>query len=144
MKKIVFLSLLLFFEVNCKNDLTITPSSNITLYDKPAEVIQGNIQGKWKLEFEQGGITGGTFYPENTFYTFDQNRVISTKNGNVVFDATISWKKEIYNQSTKATTYLMVFDTNSVNFFVEGIVNDTLVFHDYNISDGFTYHLSRK
>ena len=29
-------------------------NANITLYNKPLNVIRANIQGKWKLEYEKG------------------------------------------------------------------------------------------
>jgi hypothetical protein len=49
------------------NTTTPIDSSNYLLHDKPLSIIQAFVKGNWVLQYEQGGITGGTF-PQTNFF----------------------------------------------------------------------------
>jgi hypothetical protein len=88
MNKIALIYIIIsVFSIQCKK-YDIQPSSNIVLHDKPLRVIRVNIQGSWKLCYEQGGIC--MLCPPNIkvdeFYEFYDDWVIWTyKNEKISF-----------------------------------------------------------
>lgn len=120
----------------------ITPvkASNISLYDKPLDVVRKHVEGqKWQLVYAIGGLTGNdknTY--EQTYYTFttDGEFLEETPSGEAV--AAFEWvkKRDIY---TGDSTYIL---SGPLNWKIKGIVNDTLTTSD-NYVDGYHYALIR-
>jgi len=141
--KILFLSGLIGITAfSCRKE-KIKPqhNSNITLYDKPLAVIQANIMGKWKLQYEKGGICASCVNDNfnNIVWEFtDDNKIKQSYNDTLVNETIIIWtrEKDIFTD----LTFIMNFYDNS--FIVCGIHNDTLVLSD-NSYDPVSYHFTR-
>lgn len=118
-------------------------SSSITLRDKSVSIIRANIQGKWKLLYVQGGISGGTFPVRNNPYmTIRGDHVTISDDRGVTLDTVIVWKrgKDIFNEYT----FFMTFANTATYEIVNGIQHDTLTLID-DAYDGFeSYYLRVK
>ena len=72
----------IFTLFTCKED---EPKINIVLHDKPLDVIQSYIQGKWKLRKVTGGICNGCYPPPKNlssfFYKYFYGPPIGTSHG---------------------------------------------------------------
>lgn len=114
--------------------------SNISLYDKPLDVIKANVIGqKWQLIYSVGGMTGkdeNTF--EHTFYTFstDNKLIVEDERGTKKHPYKWKYTRDIY---TGDSVYVL---SGVVNWKINGIVNDTLQVAD-NYVDGYSYGLIR-
>lgn len=132
--KFWFLLLICLCFSNCKkNSEQPIDKLNIVLYDKPLSVIQECIQGKWKLEYEKGGICWPCInYINNFYWDFSiDNKIRQTYNGTLITDATINWK---WSKPVNTDyTYIMNFeDKRGIPYLcvVYEIHNDTLVLTD--------------
>ena len=120
---------------------------NVALYDKPVNVIQSYIQGKWKVQYGKGGFIGNwiQFY-QNVFYEFGSgSRVKITNTGIAITDTTIEWNKEkgIFVEVDSIYTMKFYDKLGYPNVLVPSkIYNDTLILHDYS-SDAMFYSLIR-
>jgi hypothetical protein len=151
MSKIIYSPILvticLTFFFQCKKNTGQSESHfNITLYNQPLSVIQSNIQGKWQLRYQKGGITGGTYPVTQTVYdSFSLNRITVITDVGVATDTAIIWKRDLAVNISGDSTFLMTYYDKS-GFpqisVVDGIFNDSLVLHD-NSSDPFYYHFSK-
>ena len=120
------------------------------MWDKPLDTIKTYIQGYWKLEYRRGGIAGDNYIDHPTklnSYSFNQNVVLWTVDGNTFANNNIGWvNTSNYNYHIQANTvWTMSFnDTRSIpyNFIINKIKNDTLVF-DENFLDGQSCYCSR-
>ena len=146
--KILLLSGLIgIIAFSCRKDTIIKPqyNANITLYNKPLDVIRANILGKWKLEYEKGGICSTCINDHFKNYIWEftsDNKIIQTYNDTLLADSKISWLKgkDVYGR----LTYLMNFYQGIVpiDLIVNYIHDDTLVFSD-NAADAVSYYLLR-
>jgi len=139
-----FLLLILFCFGQCKKEPILL---NITLYNKPLNEIQSNIQGKWKCHYGKGGIVANMIqYYSDYYWTFSSNnRVQQSNNGLIVTDTTISWVRAPGTYTNGDSTFILSFyDKQNVpwNYVVERIYNDTLIIHD-NSSDAVFYHFTK-
>ena len=147
MKTIIKISILflLFSSIGagCKKD-NEELLHNITLHDKPLPVIQKYITGKWKLQYQIGGIAGGKYIDiYNTYMNLTPNHIIIGNDLNgIVIDTTIVWKRDLIG--TNEYTYLMGYPNpgwqTPTYYVVNQIKNDTLIIMDYNVSEGYTYY----
>lgn len=139
MKKLVFTAELCFLFIvclcfsNCKKNKEPIDKSNIVLYDKPLSVIQECIQGKWKLQYEKGGICWNcTNYINNFYWDFGLvNKIRQTYNDTLITDTSIHW--EWSKPVNTNYTYIMNFqDKKGIPYLyvVYAIYNDTLVLTD--------------
>ena len=128
---------------NNRVDLTTIPQkSELILFDKTPEVIQANINGKWQLAYQTGGITGGTYIPkEKVLYSFEPDSVSISYFGGQTVKNSFKWLKDSSSQSSSGYIYLMYYGFLPIAFVK--IYNDTLVINDYQVADGFTHYLSR-
>ncbi|MCK9311635.1 MAG: hypothetical protein M0P26_05095 [Bacteroidales bacterium] len=128
-------------------------SQNIILYDKPLDVIQSHIQGKWKLAYGKGGYAANSiFYDDNYYMEFTaDNRVIKTGDNIVYANSTIKWTKVGPYEWVKLSpgkytdTYLMEFNDRREYpycYIVDKIYNDTLIIHD-NMADAVSYYFNK-
>jgi len=122
---------------NDSNELHV----NIVLYNQPLDTIQKYIQGKWKLAYGKGGVTGRTMFYcdcDNCFIEFtSDNKVITNFVVEVTQATPIIWVKD-YNTYVNDSTYLMTFKPDSAFLCVyalDSIYNDTLLFHE-KVDDG--------
>jgi hypothetical protein len=129
---LLFLCLLiaLFYFSGCKKDGNRV---NITLHNKPLSTIQSYIKGKWKLEYEKGGICWNcTNYIDNFYWTFgSNNKVQQTYNDTLITETSIVWKWD--KPANTDYTYIMNFsDKRGYPYFynVYEIKNDTLILTD--------------
>ena len=143
--RILFLLFIIFSFSYCKKENKIQGPLNITLYDKTPKVIYSYLKGKWKFIYGKGGFNAIQMHYCNgcTVEFTPDGRIIS----NTFFkaNAVISWKKEMGAYTNGDSTYIMQFqdDYNVPEFFViDGIYNDTLVYHDF-ASDAIFYHFIR-
>ena len=120
---------------------------NITLYDKPLDVIQHYINGNWKLQYQIGGIAGSKYVDKyNSYINLTPDHIIMENDlYGAVIDTTIVWKRILLEANVY--TYLMGYPhpgSQYPTYFIIGqIKNDTLIITDYNVSDGFTYYYSK-
>ena len=119
---------------------------NIVLYNQPLDTIKKYIQGKWKLAYGKGGITGAmTFYCDVCYIEFTpDNRVLipSTTNGEYLTDCNIEWTRDIGSYTNGKYTYIMsYYDKYGYPnvYVIDRIYNDTLIYYD-NSCDAFFYH----
>lgn len=141
-------------EINVLNDekeITVKNDSNkfhvnIVLYNQPLDTIKKYIQGKWKLLYGKGGITGAmTFYCDICYIEFTpDNRVLipDTINSKYLADCYIEWTWDIGSYTNGKYTYIMSyydkFGYPNV-YVIDRIYNDTLIYYD-NSCDAFFYH----
>ena len=151
MNKTIFILIsILILSSQCKKaeikDEIVIPSSNIVLKDKDLAIIKGNLNGKWKLCYEQGGFC--ELCPpriiDGEYYEFkDGNRIIWTDKNLKLADSEILWKKEkdVFEENTFILNFV---DTRSYpySFIVDGIYNDTLLLTE-NAYDSMSYYLTR-
>jgi hypothetical protein len=117
---------------------------NVTLYDKPLNVIQGYTKGKWKLQYEKGGFCGSCYYPStyNSYMILTSNRiVIGNDSLGVIVDTTVIWKKEPWGTNF---TYLLSYRYSPgyafpYYYFMNEIKNDTLILSDYASDPVYRY-----
>jgi len=128
-------------------------SQNIILYDKPLDVIQSHIQGKWKLAYGKGGFAANSiFYDDNYYMEFTvDNRVIETGDNIVYANSTIKWTKVgpyewvKWSPGKYTDTYLMEFNDRREYpycYVVDKIYNDTLIIYD-NACDAVFYYFNK-
>ena len=141
MRYILLLLMVLGF-ANCKKDNKPEGPLNITLYNKTPKVIYTYLKGKWKFVYGKGGLNA------NQMHYCDGCTLEFTNDGRIITNtffkanAIISWQKEKGIFTNGDSTYIMYFldDSNVPEFFeMDGIFNDTLVFHDYSM-DAIFYH----
>ena len=150
MKTIIKISILflLFSSIGagCKKD-NEELLHNITLHDKPLPVIQKYITGKWKLQYQIGGIAGSKYIDiYNSYMNLTPNHIIM---GNdlygIVVDTSIVWKRDLIGANEY--TYLMGYPhpgwQSPTYFIVSNIKNDTLIIMDFNVSEGCTYYYTK-
>ena len=139
--------MILFCFTQCRKEHT---PLTITLYDKPLGTIQSFIQGKWKLEYEKGGICAiciTYFNNVNYIWQFNSgNKIKQIYNENVFTDTTIIWIRDRGLYINGDSTFIMNFYDNRrypYNYVVDGIFNDSLVLHDNYTADPVFYHFSK-
>jgi len=120
---------------------------NIILYDKPLNVIQHYIQGKWRLVYGKGGICSTCVFPcDNCYFEYtSDNRFISKAYVITTDTTTVRWVRDIGMYLNGDSTYLMTFvDKYEVpsSYVIDQIFYDTLIYHD-NSSDPMFYHCVR-
>ena len=122
----------------------------ITLYNKPLGTTQSYIQGKWKLEYEMGGICASCknyFNNVNYLWQFSSgNKIKQTYNDTVFTDTTITWIRDLGFYINGDSTFVMNFYDNRgcpYNYVVDGIFNDSLQLHDNYTADPVYYHFSK-
>lgn len=155
MLKIFLLSgLIVITAFGCKKDKTIKPqyNSNITLYNKPLDVIKANILGKWQLiYYDFSWIPNSKHYYQDhyTEFTSNGNRRIDMVKDSVIMDAAITWLKANDGQATGVpygtTTFVMSYHNKygtPFDYVVDSIFNDTLILH-FNAADGFSDYYVR-
>lgn len=141
--------LFLIGAIGCEQEDT---SQNIILYDKPLDVIQAHIQGKWKLAYGKGGFAANSiFYDDNYYMEFTvDNRVIKTGDNIVYANSTIKWTKVGPYEWVKLSpgeytdTYLMEFNDKREYpycYVVDNIHNDTLTIYDNCYDPGLLYYI---
>lgn len=143
----------LCFMSSCRKGGSIKDSSttNIVLYNKPLPVIQSNIQGEWKLDYEKGGICSiciNSFRDVNYIWKFGSgDKVVQTFNGAIFTDTTISWVKDLGMYMGTDSTFIMEFydkrDYPYV-FVVDGVLNDSLQLHDNGYDPVYYYFYKLK
>ena len=127
-------------------------SQNIILYDKPLDVIQSHIQGKWELVYEKGGYAANSIhYYDNSYMEITpDNRAIITFDDVVYIDAIIKWTKVgpyewvKWSPGKYTDTYLMEFNDRREYpycFVVDNIHNDTLTIYDNAFDAVFYYYI---
>lgn len=142
--------LILFCFAKCKKqDTALTENTplTITLYNKPLNIIQSYILGKWKLHYGKGGICATCIqYYSNYFWTFtNNNRVQKSYNGTIIADTTISWIRDRGTYTNGDSTFIMNFFDKlgyPSNYVVDKIMNDTLILHE-NAADAVFYHFTK-
>ena len=120
---------------------------NIVLHDKPLDLIQSSIQGKWKLQKVTGGICNGCYPPpkNNPYMIITGDHIVAGNDLRVTLDTIIVWKRDrdIFQDSTYLLSYR---DSKSYAFpiykVVDQIRNDTLVLID-DASDAFYYYYTK-
>ena len=139
--------LILFCFSQCKKNHS--ESGTVTLYNQTLPVIQSHINGKWKLEYINGGFIANyynSFHDENVIWQFSLGtRVIQNYNGNIYTDTTITWIRDLGVNTRNDSTYLMKFYSKNGNpyiYVVDRIFNDSLILRD-NAVDGQDYHFSK-
>lgn len=117
------------------------------LYNKPLSVIQENIQGNWKLEYEKGGFCSTCInYFNNVSYLWQfntDNKIKRIYNDSVFTDTTIKWIRDLGIYTNGDSTYIMNFYDKRgypYNYIVDEIYNDTLILHDAYAVDAVFYH----
>lgn len=127
---ILYLMALLCFS-QCKKEKSppIAKKSNIVLYNKPVEVIQGYIQGKWRLQYAYGGICGTCKYNKeayNEYYEFGPNlKIVQTSQDSVLATATYKWVD--YQMGPSDNIHHIIEYGGAFQFEAVKIINDTLV-----------------
>lgn len=144
MKKTIFLLLLQISLIQCEKDSPL----NIVLFDKPLEVIQKNILGKWELMYAEGGICGTCINPcENCTVEFTSDNRFITKSFIITSDtAKIKWIRDVGEYLNGDSTFIMrVVEMHGITceFVIDSIYNNILIYHD-NASDPMFYHCRRK
>jgi hypothetical protein len=114
---------------------------DIILYDKSPDIIQHYIQGKWQLLYSKGGFIANNYihYFDNSFVEFTSDNKYS---GIGVEDsAPVQWDRVKSPYSTIDSVYIMTVNTShGPSFLMDRISNDTLVYHQYYVSDPEFYH----
>jgi hypothetical protein len=111
-----------------KEDNVVAPEEVMILYDKPVDVIQKAVQGKWEWQAAYGGAVG-IQYPTDTYVEFtDSYHIISAPNRE---DTTyFTWKKfAVYSSAHEGgETYIAWSGEGAVlgNWYFENLRNDTL------------------
>ena len=148
MKILLLSGLIAITTYSCRKEKTvITPqyNSNITLYNKPLNVIRANIMWKWKLEYEKGGICGTCIYRnfQNFIWEFtSDNKLIQTYNDTLFMDSDIDWSLIKYSDVSIYVANVHDLDGVPWDYKVKGIYNDTLILSDYT-SDPISYYFTR-
>jgi hypothetical protein len=140
MKKTIFWLLLQISLVQCEKDKPI----NIVLYDKTLEIIQENIQGKWKLMYAEGGICGTCINAcEKCTVEFTSDNRFITNSFIITSDTSkIKWVRDAGEYLNGDSTFIMkVFEVHGIpcEFVIDSIYNNILIYHD-NASDPMFYH----
>lgn len=124
------------------------PKINIILRDKPLEVIQSYVQGKWILNKITGGIctTCGAPIKNNPYMIISDNQIVLGNDVGIVVDTVIVWQKISY-PSGNDSTYLLSYQAEKyyafpINYIVDRIENNDLILIDYS-SDPFYYFYSK-
>lgn len=148
---IYFLLLLIsaFCFAQCKKERNSQPhvGFSVTLYNKPLDTIQFYLQGKWKWQYAEGGFVYSKYYPRyNSYMTLNSNRIIfQNDSAGILVDTVVYWKRVAWPNSFQDSTYLMSYFYTpgyafAYNYFIDGIFNDTLKFHDYASDPIFYYY----
>lgn len=118
----------------------VTPAANISLYDKPLDVIKKHVaEQKWQLIYSVGGMTGKDVNKfEATYYTLKKEGKLLTEKDGKSIEQPYKWVKtrDIY---TGDSIYVV---SGVVQWKINGIDNDTLRISD-NYVDGYGYSLIR-
>jgi hypothetical protein len=134
---------------NCKKNVEPpVDKSNIVLYNKPLSVIQECIKGKWKLEYEKGGICSicinNSFRNVSYIWQFNKNNKIKRiYNDSVFTDSRIKWIRDLGTYTNGDYTYIMHFSDKRAypyDYIVDRIYNDTLILYDAYTVDAVSYH----
>ena len=144
-KSILILSLffvLLLCIIQCKKE-----PINIILYNKPLDVIQHYIQGKWRLVYGKGGICSTCIFPcDNCSVEFTSNNKFVSKSFVITTDTTtIHWIKGKGMYLNGDSTYIMTFIDKyggPGSYVIDRIYYDTLIYHD-NSDDPMFYYCIR-
>ena len=135
----IFFVIISLTTFGCSKDNPIILQSSIILHDKPLSVIEAYVNRKWKFQYARGGIAGMTIYDKYNSYMklYPSHIILGNDSLGVYLNTPIKWIKEQYDWG-KGYVYILKFNYNSFAF--DQIKNDTLIIHDYYISDGFTYY----
>ena len=107
---------------------------NITLYNKPVSTIKSYINGKWKIVYDLGGITGNIRHDYvNSFVEFKFlviDSINETHNGSTIIRSQIQWFKD-RDLFTGDSINLLGFNYYQTGlpfaYRISQITNDTLV-----------------
>jgi hypothetical protein len=138
--------LLLTGMIACNKEKEIDMSgidfSNIeNLYEQPLPVIQKAIQGKWKVyQLISFGVSFNVDYPEDLYIEFKDNYHVIWESEGKRDTTYFTWKKTTIenwrNSLNGHMTYVMWKKSNySENWYFNSILNDTLNFGAYDISN---------
>ena len=135
---IVALSIIFFCLTDCRREQNQQTPSNVTLYDKPLWVIQSYIQGKWKLQYIEGGLAYRKIYIDtaNESINLSPSQILFLKNNILLLDTSLTWSYANY-----VNAYVMNWsDRTGTSYFreAEEIRNDTLILYD-TYADGYFY-----
>ena len=132
----------------CKKDNGIL---NINLYGNDTTIIKRYINGKWKLEYDFGGLIANQrtdYHDKNIFWEFDNSKIPETVKqtylGVLQTDTFVIWNNYTSPPGTN-NFYIMEFVNKSQfhnMYTVIGIYNDSLHLLPY-IDDASTYVFSR-
>ena len=107
---VIVLILIIFCFSQCKKEHT---TSTRTLYNQPLKTIQSFIQGKWKLQYEKGGICAICINDfKKTEYLLEFNsysEIKQTYNNTIFTDTTIIWKKDVRVYNNGDSTFIKNF-----------------------------------
>ena len=136
--------ILLYFFSSCSKDKT---PLNITLYNKPLNIIQNYTKGDWLLQYVKGGFCSTCVYPEthNSYMNLTTNKiVIGNDSAGILVDTIVTWRKVSTNSGT---TYLLSYYWSpgygpyAYNFLINEIKNDTLIISDYTSDPAYYYYI---
>ncbi len=144
----LFVAFLIIVLPQCKK-ATIPPARlNIILYDKPLDTIKSYVSGKWKLEYTYGGYVANlrsNYHDKDYIWQMDNgSRIKQWYLGHLITDTTIEWYKYAFGNGDEI--FVMKFYEKRMypyNYFVIGIVEDSLVIEDFG-SDPASYHFSKQ
>ncbi len=135
---------------SCKKNNPEPHPSNAVLYNKSVSVIKSYIEGKWKINYAIGGMTGNqridfiNSFMEFKFHPIDS--IIHVENGVIRSQSRINWfpGQDIF---TGTTIYFLGFNIYQSNlpfsYRISQIENDTLLVTQ-PVADGYTYALTKK
>lgn len=138
----LLLVLLAFSVCQChKTRQTLT----ISLYNQPLSQIKMYTKGKWRLQYSNGGFAYQVIPGKNNQYLqiLDDRLLAGNDLAAATVDAPLSWYRVYWPGSLNDSTYLLsAGNGNYPYYFIDGIVNDTLIMHDF-ASDAFYYHYTK-
>jgi hypothetical protein len=137
-KKLIIISILLLILSSFIQCEKYEPINNV-LYDKPLEVIQKYILGKWKLAYAKGGIAYEKIYCDSCIieFTSDNRYLFRYNDSPYLINVTINWRRG-YSCAVRDSTWL--WDYGGISYVIDRIYNDTLIYAS-EFADGYSYHL---
>ncbi len=127
------------------NPNPVNPQS-VALFLQPLDTIKKYIHGSWQIVVIKGGIGGQNECYNNYTSEFTDNDLFISNVFSIAYDTfNIAWVKEKLYYSPDSL-YIMTLrrlqdDAEiGLNFVMQEIKNDTLIYYDYNVIDGMEYY----
>jgi hypothetical protein len=119
--------------LGCKKDNS--DHTTVQLYDKPLDVIQKYLIGKWKFLYREGGAFNNPreYDSEDTYMTIDSNHIMYKTKTGIKIDSPITWRKEIYG-GPQSYTYVLYYESSGGTPYLQlvvGIEDGVLTFRDF-------------